>query len=91
MASRLLTCFPAMAPKLPRLDRLPRGAVALIVRIDRGDPALVAHLTTLGILPGTRLEIEEIGAFGGPCLVRVGTVRYALGRDVASSIVVQEA
>jgi Fe2+ transport system protein FeoA len=80
-----------MASPPPRLDRLSRGAVALVVRIDDTDTGLVTRLTALGILPGTRVEIEEIGAFGGPCLVRVGAVRYALGREVASHIVVQEA
>jgi Fe2+ transport system protein FeoA len=72
------------------LDALARGEAAVIVSVDIEDRPLCEHLAALGILPGTQVEIEERAPFGGPRLVRVGSARYALGRDVAARIVVQE-
>ncbi len=72
-----------------RLDRLPPGSVAIIERIERQAPELLRYLAALGLLAGTRVEVEEVAPFGGPCLVRVGTARYALGRDVAAHILVR--
>ena len=48
------------------------------------------YLATLGLLPQTKVEVEEVAPFGGPVLVRVGASRYALGRKVASKILVKE-
>ena len=72
------------------LDALAPGEAAVIVSVDIEDRPLSEHLAALGLLPGTQVEIEERAPFGGPRLVRVGSARYALGRDVAARIVVQE-
>ncbi len=71
------------------LHRLPRQTAATIVRIEQEDRELLRYLATLGLLPRTRVEVEEVSPFGGPVLVRVGTSRYALGRKVASKIFVK--
>ena len=73
------------------LDALAPGEAAVIVSVDVEDRPLLEHLAALGLLPGTQVEVEERAPFGGPRLVRVGAARYALGRDVAARIVVQEA
>jgi Fe2+ transport system protein FeoA len=72
------------------LDALAPGGAAVIVSVDVDDKALGACLAALGLLPGTQVELEERAPFGGPRLIRVGAARYALGRDVAARIVVQE-
>lgn len=71
------------------LHRLRRGQSAIILAVDREDPDLVRYLATLGLVPRAKVEVEEVAPFGGPLLVRVGASRYALGRDVASRIVVR--
>jgi DtxR family Mn-dependent transcriptional regulator len=73
------------------LHRLSPGRAGIIVRIDREEPELLKQLATLGLLPDMRVEVEEIAPLGGPVLVTVGSSRYALGRRVASRILVRPA
>jgi DtxR family transcriptional regulator, Mn-dependent transcriptional regulator len=71
------------------LTRLRTGQAGLILRIEREEPQVLRHLATLGLLPETKVEVEEIAPFGGPLLIRVGSSRYALGRNVATRILVR--
>lgn len=68
------------------LSRLAASQRATVVRVDREDTELLHYLAALGLLPGTALDVEEVGLLGGPLLVRVGSARYALGRKVAARI-----
>jgi DtxR family Mn-dependent transcriptional regulator len=72
------------------LDRLRTGQAGIILRIEREEPELLRYLAALGLLPQTKIEVEEVAPFGGPLLVRAGSSRYALGRDVAARILVRE-
>ena len=72
------------------LHRLKPGKSGIIARIEKEEPELLKYLATLGLLPHTKVEVEEVAPFGGPVLVRVGASRYALGRKVASKILVKE-
>ena len=72
------------------LHRLKPGQSGIILRVEREEPELLKYLAALGLLPQTKVEVEEIAPFGGPLLVRVGPSRYALGRKVASRIFVRE-
>jgi DtxR family Mn-dependent transcriptional regulator len=71
------------------LCRLSSGDTATIVRIEREEPATLRHLAALGLLPGTRIEVQDVAPLGGPILVRVGSAAYALGRKVAACILVR--
>jgi DtxR family transcriptional regulator, Mn-dependent transcriptional regulator len=72
------------------LHRLKPGQGGIIVRIEREEPELLNYLAALGLLPGTKVEVEEIAPFGGPVLIRLGSSRYALGRKVAARMLVRE-
>ncbi len=72
------------------LHRLKPGTSGIISRIEKEEPELLKYLATLGLLPQTKVEVEEVAPFGGPVLVRVGASRYALGRKVAAKILVKE-
>lgn len=72
------------------LHRLKPGQGGVILRIEREEPELLKSLATLGLLPQTKVEVEERAPFGGPILVRVGSARYALGRKVAAHVLVRE-
>jgi DtxR family Mn-dependent transcriptional regulator len=78
------------AEKGTPLHRLRPGQGGIIVRIEREEAELLKYLATLGLLPQTKVEVEEVAPFGGPILIRVGDSRYALGRNVASRIFVRE-
>ncbi len=73
------------------LHRLKEGKSGIIVRIEKEEGELLKYLATLGLLPQTKVQVEETAPFGGPILIRVGSSRYALGRKVASKILVKEA
>jgi len=73
------------------LDRLRPGSKGAIVTIVQEEPQLLRYLAALGLFPKTELEVEEVAPLGGPIVVKVGTSRYALGREVASRILVREA
>lgn len=72
------------------LHRLKPGQGGIILRVEREEPELLKSLATLGLLPQTKVEVEERAPFGGPILVRVGSARYALGRKVAAHVLVRE-
>jgi DtxR family transcriptional regulator, Mn-dependent transcriptional regulator len=65
------------------------GTEVRILRIDHEGDELLGYLSTLGMFPGERVQVCEIAPFQGPLLVRVGEAQYALGREVASKIIVR--
>jgi DtxR family Mn-dependent transcriptional regulator len=79
-----------LEPATP-LDRLRPGSKGAIVTIVQEEPQLLRYLAALGLFPKTELEVEEVAPMGGPIVVKVGASRYALGREVASRIMVREA
>ncbi|MGH9194696.1 MAG: metal-dependent transcriptional regulator [Acidimicrobiia bacterium] len=72
-----------------RLDGFRKGP-ATVQRVSDRDPEALRYLKSLGIVPGTSIEIEEQSPFGGPVWVRVGRKRHALGKELASSIQVSD-
>ncbi len=73
------------------LDRLRPGSKGTISAIVQEEPQLLRYLAALGLFPKTDLEVEEVAPMGGPIVVKVGASRYALGREVASRILIREA
>ncbi len=73
------------------LDRLRPGSKGTIAAILQEEPQLLRYLAALGLFPKTELEVEEVAPLGGPVVVKVGASRYALGREVASRILIREA
>ena len=71
------------------LHQLHAGQGGTILRIEREEPELLKLLAALGLLPETRIEVEEVAPFGGPILVKSAGSRYALGRQVAAHIFVR--
>ncbi len=72
------------------LADLESGSEALIVKITEEEPKMLQYLATLGLIPKVQITVEEIAPFRGPLLVKVGSAKYALGREVASKIEVAE-
>jgi DtxR family Mn-dependent transcriptional regulator len=73
------------------LDRVPARTRVRILQIQEGEPDLLRHLHSLGLLPEAEVAVEEVAPFGGPLLVRVGHARYAIGQEIAATVVVQRA
>lgn len=72
------------------LTEMEPGEMGVILKVSEEEPGLLKYLATLGLLPETPVSIEEVAPLGGPILVQVGSSKYALGREVASKILVKE-
>jgi DtxR family Mn-dependent transcriptional regulator len=59
-----------------------------ILRVEDEDDSLLSYLASLGMYPGTEVSVCDVAPFKGPLMIEVGQSRYALGRDIASKIVV---
>lgn len=66
-----------------------QGERVRIVRID-GGYGLAVKLRQLGLTPGEIARVLRQAPFGGPIQVEVGGRRIALGRGVASRVLVTE-
>jgi DtxR family Mn-dependent transcriptional regulator len=78
-------------PATRALVQVPAGGRVRIQQIVEEEARFLRYLASLGLLPGAEVRVEEVAPFGGPLLVQVGEARYALGRDVAAKILVQDA
>ena len=72
------------------LDQVRAGRRGWIQQIVQEEASLLRYLASLGLLPGAEIQVEEVAPLGGPVLIRLGEARYALGRDVAAKVLVQE-
>ena len=73
-----------------RLADLEPGQSAVITEVYDSDAALLRYLGELGLYPKVAVRVVNVGPFGGPVTVRIGETDYALGREVASQILVSE-
>jgi DtxR family Mn-dependent transcriptional regulator len=72
------------------LITLHMGEKGVIVKITDERPELLQYLSTLGLVPGAKVQVEKIAPFNGPITVRVTGTSHALGRKVASVIWVKK-
>lgn len=72
------------------LADLSLGEEGIIVKVTNEKPELLQYLATLGLVPGSKVQIEEKAPFNGPIMVKVMGASYALGRNVASVIWVKK-
>ena len=70
------------------LSELPEGTTAKIVTIGGG--GIARHqLRELGLFPGDAIRLVRHAAFGGPLLVECRGTQIAIGRGIASNVVVE--
>ena len=81
-----------------RLSELKVKQTAIIRQIIRQDEGGESHndlvasrLETLGFVPGTRVQVITKGVFGGdPILIQVGFTRFALRKNEAEKIEIED-
>jgi len=59
---------------------------AVLVKITDEKSDMLRYLASLGLMPGTIVEVQEKAPFDGPIIVKVMGASYALGRNVASLV-----
>ncbi|MEM0358364.1 MAG: FeoA family protein [Candidatus Bathyarchaeia archaeon] len=74
--------------ELCALTELAEGEKGVIVKAIGGF-GLVRRLAEMGLTPGTEVKLVKKGSFGGPIEVEVRGVALALGRGVASKVLVK--
>jgi DtxR family Mn-dependent transcriptional regulator len=62
------------------------GTIGSVSRVSDRDPELLRHLTSLGIRPGTRIEIVEHLPFDGPLRVRVAGTEQVVSMTIAREV-----
>jgi DtxR family Mn-dependent transcriptional regulator len=77
-------------PLSRRLADLEPGQSAVITEVYDNDPALLRYLGELGLYPKVAVSVVRVDPFDGPVIVRVEEADHALGREVASQILVSE-
>ena len=70
------------------LSNLSNGEQAAVAMIPDESTELLRYLSTLGMVPGAKIAVEEKAPFKGPMLVKVGENSYPISLDVASGIFV---
>ncbi len=79
----------AELPAMPPLYDLEPGDRAIVAVPGSTAPAVAEFLDTLGLRPGTEVEVREKHPFDGPLVVRVEGRERTLGRTVAHQVFVQ--
>jgi DtxR family transcriptional regulator, Mn-dependent transcriptional regulator len=87
--------IPSADLKMPADDTTPLSSLrptqsARIRRVDARDPDLLRHLDSLGLTPGTRIEITEYSTFDHNLTVKIGRRTAVLGLKITSKIFVEE-
>ena len=69
------------------LMTLQDGEPGMVVRIDSvGDSKLKNRLMTMGLIPGTRVEVRRAAPLGDPIAIRLRSYNLALRRNDAAKI-----
>lgn len=72
------------------LSSLRPSQIAKILRVVSQDPKLLRHLESLGLTPGTQVEITEYSTFDNNLTVKVGKNSNVLGLNITTKIFVEE-
>lgn len=75
--------------KRKTLDQLSKNQKAKVIEYQGGF-GVRRRLEHMGIHPGDVITVVQYGALGGPILIKVHGFQLALGRGIASKILVEE-
>ena len=70
------------------LSNLGNGEHGVVAMVPDESTEVLRYLSTLGMVPGAKIIVEEKAPFKGPMLVKVGESSYPISLDVASAIFV---
>ena len=74
------------SPRVTSLADLREGDQRLVRRVPDGDAELLRYLSSLRLVPGSRVEVRRAAPFGGPLTVSVEGNEHAISRELAASI-----
>jgi DtxR family transcriptional regulator, Mn-dependent transcriptional regulator len=62
------------------------GETALVARVPDDDADLLRYLHSLGLVPGSTIEVVAQAPFGGPVTFRTDEGEHAISRELAESV-----
>jgi len=71
------------------LASLPVGSAATVVRVVDDRPEALQMLAKIGIKLATKIQILDLAAFDGSMMIRLGTRKEFLSKDLAATIFVK--
>ena len=74
------------SPRVMALTDLREGDQRRVRRVPDGDAELLRYLSSLRLLPGSRVEVRRAAPFGGPLTVVVEGEEHAISRELAALI-----
>ena len=72
---------------IPMTD-LRDGQSCLVAEVSDTDPALLRHLGSFNLYPGTAFQVKEVAPFDGPFTIDVAGKQVVIGREVAKHVFV---
>ena len=74
-------------PSVPMTDLL-NGQSCVVVEVSDNDSALLRHLGSFNLYPGTAFRVMEVAPFEGPFTIDIAGQQAVIGREVAKHIFV---
>ncbi len=72
------------------LSELKASERGVIISVFEEDPKMLQYFSSLGLIPGAIVRLEEIAPLGSTLIVRVSGSRHAIGKEVASKIYIKK-
>ena len=72
---------------IPMTD-LRDGQSCVVAEVSDTDPALLRHLGSFNLYPGTAFQVKEVAPFDGPFTIDVAGRQVVIGREVAKHVFV---
>lgn len=72
------------------LSTVPPGHQVIVQRVSDDNSDLLRYLTSLGLVPGALVQVEEIAPYGGVYTLRIGEQTHAIGDAVVQAVLVRQ-
>ena len=72
---------------IPMTD-LQDGQSCIVAEVSDTDPALLRHLGSFNLYPGTAFQVKEVAPFEGPFTIDIAGKQVVIGREVAKHVFV---
>ena len=70
------------------MTALRNGQSCIVAEVSDTDPALLRHLGSFNLYPGTAFRVKEVAPFEGPFIIDIAGQQVVIGREVAKHIFV---
>ncbi|GHO88507.1 metal-dependent transcriptional regulator [Dictyobacter formicarum] len=73
------------------LSTIPVGQQVIVQRVSDENPDLLRYLSSLGLIPGAKLDIVSVAPYGGVYTVLIGSQTHTIGEAVTKAVLVRPA